>query len=177
MNPNTLLTLVKEGYSIVDILTIIIIIAIIIVCIEKTIKWCWDKFTILYNRKKGIEDKENLVNQNSIDIESLSQKIDDLASLLNKQYTHLEKKIDEQGERIEKLDIDRKTTDRSVLRDRILQGMRYFSQNKDESGRVHISLTDYENMDSLFSSYFECEGNGGVKHIYTEEFIHFIIDN
>lgn len=67
-------------------------------------------------------------------------------------------------------------TDRAMLRDRIASGMRYFSQNVDEQGRVHISFSDYVNMDELFQEYFTHEGNGPFEKMYNDEFKHFIID-
>ena len=89
----------------------------------------------------------------------------------------LHEKIDEQQGRLEEIDREGKKRDCAVLRDRILSGMRYFSQNKDEQGRVHISQGDYENMSAMFKEYFGADGNGFVKDkVYEEEFIHFIID-
>lgn len=67
-------------------------------------------------------------------------------------------------------------TDRAMLRDRIASGMRYFSQNKDASGKVHINFSDYENMEALFQRYFERGGNGTFKKMYETEFRKFIID-
>lgn len=69
-----------------------------------------------------------------------------------------------------------KETDCAILRDRIASGMRYFSQNKDEHGNVHISFSDYENMEALFREYFAKGGNGAFKKMYDTEFRNFIID-
>ena len=96
--------------------------------------------------------------------------------MLNKQYQHLDKKIDEQKERITKIDEEGKKRDCAILRDRIIQSLRYFSQKKDESGIVHISLADHENMEALFIEYFECNGNGTVHTMYENEFKNWIID-
>lgn len=79
----------------------------------------------------------------------------------------------------EKMDLNKKEsdeTDCAVLRDRLNSGMRYFSQNKDKYGRVHISLADYETLDGLFKKYFAKHGNGAFKRMYEEEFKTFIID-
>lgn len=67
-------------------------------------------------------------------------------------------------------------TDRAMLRDRIAGGMRYFSQNKGEDSKVHIGLSDYENMEALFQQYFAKGGNGTFKKMYEDEFQHFEID-
>ena len=84
---------------------------------------------------------------------------------LNKMHT----KMDEQNEASNK-------TDLAILRDRIVGGMRYFSQNKDEQGKVHISFSDHENMEALFQEYFKKGGNGTIKNMYNNEFKHFNID-
>ena len=67
-------------------------------------------------------------------------------------------------------------TDRAMLRDRLNSAMRYFSQKKDETGRVHISLADYETLEDLFKKYFAKNGNGAFKRMYEDEFQTFIID-
>lgn len=67
-------------------------------------------------------------------------------------------------------------TDRAMLRDRIASGMRYFSQNTDDSGKVHINFSDYENMEALFQRYFASGGNGTFRKMYETEFQKFIID-
>ena len=67
-------------------------------------------------------------------------------------------------------------TERAMLRDRISSGMRYFSKNVGEDGKVHIAFSDYVNMDALFKEYFEHKGNGPFKKMYEDEFLHFVID-
>lgn len=81
----------------------------------------------------------------------------------------LHNKIDEQ-----KTESDE--TDCVMLRDRIASGMRHFSQHKDENGVVHISFSEYVNLDALFQKYFEKEGNGPFKKMYETEFKCFAID-
>ena len=92
------------------------------------------------------------------------------------EISKLHDKIDEQKEHLEIIDFEGKKRDCAVLRDRILAGMRYFSQNKDEHGVVHISMTDYENMNEMFSEYFNCNGNGVCHSLYENEFKKFKID-
>lgn len=70
-----------------------------------------------------------------------------------------------------------KETDKAILRDRIASGMRYFSQNLDANGNVHISFSDYENMEALFQEYFSKGGNGAFKRAYETDFKKFIIDH
>ena len=88
----------------------------------------------------------------------------------------LNAKIDEQKEEIRKNKKESNKTDCAMLRDRLNSGMRYFSQNKDENGNVHIKLSDYQTIDALFQEYFSKGGNGPFKKMYNDEFIHFIID-
>lgn len=93
-----------------------------------------------------------------------------------KELNRLHDKIDEQHEEMNATNKANIKTDRAMLRDRIAGGMRYFSQNKDNDGCVHISFSDYENMDALFREYFAKEGNGAFKKMYETEFQQFIID-
>ena len=171
-----LIAYLNDGHSITDLLYSILVIAAIIVCVEKFIKWIYDLFIKMYKRKRGQEDENTTIVKNTEQIKNLATAIDNLADLLNKQYQHLDKKIDEQKERITKIDEEGKKRDCAILRDRILGGMRYFSQNRDEQGNVHISISDHENMEHLFEEYFNCHGNGTVKSMYENEFKKFIID-
>ena len=171
-----LIAYLNDGHSITDLLYSILVIAAIIVCVEKFIKWIYDLFIKMYKRKRGQEDENTTIVKNTEQIKNLASAIDNLADLLNKQYQHLDKKIDEQKERITKIDEDGKIRDCSILRDRILGGLRYFSQNVDENGIVHISMIDHENMTHLFDAYFSCNGNGTVRAIYENEFKNWIID-
>lgn len=75
------------------------------------------------------------------------------------EFNKLHEKIDKQQEEDD-------ATDRAMLRDRIAGGMRYFSQNKDEDGNVHISFSDYVNLDDLFQRYFAKNGNGPFEDEY-----------
>ena len=84
------------------------------------------------------------------------------------ELSKMHEKMDEQARESDK-------TDRAMLRDRLNSAMRYFSQNKDEQGRVHISMGDYETLDGLFQEYFKKHGNGAYKKEYAA-FNGFIID-
>lgn len=93
-----------------------------------------------------------------------------------KEISKLHDKIDEQRDHLEEIDADGKRRDAAILRDRLIQGLRYFSQQKDENGFVHISMTDYENLNEMFTEYFECNGNGVCHSLYENEFKKFKID-
>lgn len=174
---NALAQYFSDGHSVTDLLLSIIVIISIIVSIEKAMQWIYSKFLLLYKTKKGYEDETTTINDNTEQIKNLVVSINNLGTLLNKQYQHLDKKIDEQKERITKIDEDGKKRDCAILRDRILGGMRFFCKNVDENGVVHINMADYENMSHLFEEYFKCGGNGSVKHLFDMEFSKFKIDN
>lgn len=96
----------------------------------------------------------------------------DIVSELNR----LHDKMDGQQSQLEKTEKEGKKRDRAFLRDRISGGMRFFEQNRDEDGEVHISVSDHENMEALFKEYFNAGGNGTFKQMYENEFKKFIID-
>lgn len=164
-------------HGFLDLMSALLVLVAIVVGIEKFVKWIWSMFIKAYNKKRGRDEETSTIDKNTAAIEELTKRIEELGNLVNKQYTHLDKKIDEQKDRITELDNSGKKRDCALLRDRIIGGTRYFSQNQDEQGRVHISLTDHENMSHLFEEYFDCKGNGTVKTIYENEFQHWIIDN
>ena len=174
---SALINYLESGHSATELLTAMTVITGVIIGIEKAIKWITNIFVQLYKKKRGQEDEIATIDKNTSEIQKLSNKIEALTMLINKQYQHLDKKIDEQKERLTSFDAEGKKRDCALLRDRIIGGMRYFSQNIDEQGRVHISLTDHENMSHLFEEYFGCNGNGTVKTMYENEFQHWIIDN
>ena len=112
-------------------------------------------------------------------IEHERQTIDKIGVFKNEivaELSRLHDKIDEQKAEMDEAKKANDKTDCAMLRDRIGSGMRYFSKNIGEDGKVHISLSDYENMDALFKEYFAKHGNGAFKRMYEEEFTHFIID-
>ena len=111
-------------------------------------------------------DHEGQVVDKFMDIKS------EIVSELNK----LHDKIDEQADIIDKNNKATIQTDCAMLRDRLNSGMRYFTQNTDEKGNVHIKLGDYQTMDALFKEYFSKGGNGAFEKMYNDEFTHFIID-
>lgn len=166
----------SDKYSFVDFLYLLFLLGAIIIIIEKVYKWVKSYFLLLHEKMKSKENENRTVSENTVDIQALSNKIEDLANLVHRQYMHLEKKIDEQRERLDILDDGGRKRDSALLRDRIVQGMRFFSKNIGEDGFVHIKLTDYENLSHLFEEYFQCGGNGALKKMYEDEFKTWKID-
>lgn len=137
--------------------------------------------TRLINAEKDIKDIRETSTQNVntfLEHERImSENFVDVKKEIVYEIGKLHDKIDEQTEHLEEIDKDGKRRDCSLMRDRILAGIRYFNQNRDEDGVVHISLTDFENMNSMIQEYFKAGGNGAVKHIYDLEFSKYKIDN
>lgn len=130
-------------------------------------KQAWDKR--LTDTETAIKDIKTNSDRN---VEMFTGIKNEIIEELNK----LHDKIDEQKAEMNDTNEANKKTDCAMLRDRIASGMRYFSRNTDENGRVHISFSDYENMDELFQQYFAKGGNGPFQRMYEDEFVHFIID-
>lgn len=118
------------------------------------------------------QNVDMLINHEQQILEQFTNIRDEVVNELNR----LHDKMDEQANVIEMNNKESIKTDCAMLRDRLNSGMRYFSQFKDENDNVHIKLSDYEILDGLFKEYFKKGGNGPIKRMYEEEFIHFIID-
>jgi len=147
------------------------------------IEWVCNKFGLETKKmrerrewNKRLSDTENAI----VEIKNTSKHnvemfLDHERQVVEK-FTGIKDEIVEELSKIhDKID-EQKATDRAILRDRIASGMRYFSQNKDEHGKVHINFSDYENMDALFQQYFAKGGNGTFKKAYETEFQKFVID-
>lgn len=163
-------------YTFIDIITIIFLICLVILAIEKVIRWIFGMFTVAYDKKKGKEKDASTISHLKSEIQDLSIKIDELGNLMHKQYVHLEKKIDEQKERLNLFEESSERRDLALLRDRLLQGYRFFKRNVAEDGLVHINIADFESMEHLFSQYFECGGNGTVGALH-KDFKLWKVDN
>jgi hypothetical protein len=134
----------------------------------------------LQKAEKDIEEIKNTSKHNvNMFLEHEKQVVKQFGVIRNDivgELNRLHEKIDKQNEDIAELKRENDETDCAMLRDRLNSGMRYFSQNKDEHGNVHISLADYETLENLFQKYFSKKGNGAFKKMYEDEFKEFIID-
>lgn len=134
----------------------------------------------LRKTEKAIEEiKETTKRNGEMFTEHEHQAVDMFAEIKTEIIVELNKlhdKIDGQAVVIENNRKESIKTDCAILRDRLNGGMKYFSQNKDEEGRVHIKLSDYETLEALFQEYFSKGGNGAIQRMYEDEFIHFVID-
>lgn len=134
----------------------------------------------LNNIEKAIAEIKDTSKKNvAMFLDHEQQTIDKIGVFKNEIVSELGKlhdKIDEQRVEMDETNKANAKTDCAMLRDRIGSGMRYFSKNICEDGKVHISLSDWENMNALFQEYFAKHGNGAFKKLYDDEFVHFIID-
>ena len=67
-----LIAYLNDGHSITDLLYSILVIAAIIVCVEKFIKWIYDLFIKMYKRKRGQEDENTTIVKNTEQIKNLA---------------------------------------------------------------------------------------------------------
>lgn len=163
-------------YHFSDFVTMMFIVCAFVIGLEKVVKYFFDYMKKYHVKKLKEEESEKAIDYNQKQISGVIDKIEDLANLMNKQYQHLEKRLDEQKEHLETLENDGKKRDCSILRDRLLQAVKYFRKNVINE-EVHINIIDWENLNSMFEEYFKANGNGAIKKIYEEEFKNWIIDN
>ena len=134
----------------------------------------------LEKTEKAIEEIRETANRNvKMFLEHEKQVVSTFEGIRDeivKELNKLHDKIDDQKAEMDKNSEKSKATDCVMLRDRIASGMRYFSQNRDPEGNVHIAFSDYENMEALFQEYFVKDGNGAFRKMYETEFQKFIID-
>lgn len=165
-----LINFLEGGRNLTDLLSVLIVLGALLVGAEVIVKKGIEWSKAFYDHMKGKEAASTTLNKNTEDIQSLSTKIDELAVQMNEQYTVLNAKIDANESK-------GKQRDCAILRDSILRNMRHFNDvSKDEDGIVHISETDYEDMQHLFDEYFAAGGNGLCHRKYETEFKHWIVD-
>lgn len=165
-----------SNYTVTDLVAVITMLVAVVIGFEKFIKWATGKLITLYNYKRGIERKEDTLETHTREIQALTERIDSFVGILDNHYNSILGKVVEQQRHLEQIEAEGEKRDRALLRDRISGGMRFFQQGKDENGVVHISVSDHENMEELFTEYFNAGGNGTYKQMYDNEFKKFIID-
>lgn len=128
-------------------------------------------------RLKNVEDsiaeiKNTSKNNVNMFLDHEKQVVDKIIDELNK----LHDKLDRQQAEMMESDEKKRKTERVILRNAIADAMRQVGQNVGPDGKIHIRLSDYENLDELFEEYFDHLGNGAFKRMYEDEFSHVIID-
>lgn len=165
-----------SNYSLTDFFYALLLIGAAILCFDKSYKWLKATFQNFHNKMKEKEEELSVLTKNVAEIRSFSDKIDELGNLVNKQYLHLEKKIEEQVNRLDLIEKQGKNRDAAILRDRLIQALRFFGNKVDKDNVVHIGVTDHENLTHLFEEYFACGGNGTIESMFKNEFKTWIID-
>jgi hypothetical protein len=151
------------------------------------IKWLYPILCKLYEfifKKLGVTTKgmrkreanEKRLENTEKSIAEIVDKIEAFKNEIVAELNRLQDKVDEQKVEMDETKRANDKTDCAMLRDRIGSGMRYFSKNIAPDGKVHISWSDWENMNALFQEYFSKHGNGAFRKMYDDEFVHFIID-
>jgi hypothetical protein len=157
------------AYQFKDYITIMFITCVFVVGLEKVVKFVFNYIEKYHLKKVEKENEKKTIND-------IVNRIEEFANLMNRQYQHLEKRLGEQKEHLETLETDGKKRDCAILRDRILQAVKYFRKNTIDN-EVHINIIDWENLNAMFEEYFKANGNGAIKKIYEEEFKNWVIDN
>lgn len=151
------------------------------------IEWIVTKFGFETRRSRQRKEWDNRLEKVEADIVEIKNKSKDNVNMFleheknvvtgfTRTTTEILDKLNALHDKVDEQNAASNKTDLAILRDRIVGGMRYFSQNKDEYGKVHISFSDHENMEALFQEYFAKGGNGTIKNMYDNEFAHFSID-
>lgn len=181
-------------YTLFDLFAFITLLVVVVRSMERCANWVGKKLTAYYKHRKGIEEKDESLGEGLKKIDSLSARVDTIEKQHKESAEHeceIMKKLDKLSDMLtgieakctkleQNIEFNKQKSDevdRDLLRDRIIGGMRFFNQNKDSDGRVHISRGDHENLSHLFERYFERKGNGTVKQKYNNEFLQFIIDD
>ena len=155
-----LIAYLNDGHSITDLLYSILVIAAIIVCVEKFIKWIYDLFIKMYKRKRGQEDENTTIVKNTEQIKNLASAIDNLADLLNKQYQHLDKKIDEQKDTIERLN-----RELSIMTEKYNRAEKQIAELQEEKRQAEEQLAEVQSADKSNTS----KQNNIFKHIFGQD--------
>ena len=176
---DTIMALAEYNFIEVAKLLFVLVSAIILVvrAIESVLKKASDIFLKMYKKKRGKEEAEETVEALSKRIDIIEKTQKNNVEMFTEHELGVLAKLDELSQKFDDMKESNDKTDRALLRDRIIGAMRFFGQNRDDNGVVHISRSDHENLSSLFAEYFSKSGNGTVKVMYENEFLKYTIDN
>ena len=171
-----LIALANSGIGLGDVLLVISACVAVAKMVDQICKKIMQRLQAYYNKRKGVEETDDTIEMHTQELKELSKKLSRTIDVMSERYDLLIQKLDEQHERMIEIDQAGQKRDRALLRDRIIGGMRYFGQNVDADGHVHIGIKDHENLEGMFQAYFSCGGNGNIRKLYTNEFKAWIID-
>lgn len=172
----------QSGNPLTSLLTVFAYVFLLIFIFKTVYGW----FLELYNKKHGKESKEEntektiqelrdaingLKELHEQDINKLKHTESDDIRQIKESIDQLTKSVQETNDKINKVSERDKHTNQAVLRSDIIR-----IYNELEHDNWNINPTTKENLDHLFESYFENEGNGLVKSLKKEYDKHIHVD-
>ena len=169
-----------------DLLTSLLVVFGCAFFISFIIKTIYGWVTIYYNKRHGIETKDENINNS---IKELRQVINDLKELHEEDIKELKDKekediaqIKESVKEINKMIQDTNTkmdilserdqhTNQAILRNDIIRTYKDIQANN-----MYVSPREKENMDELFESYFKNNGNGTIKDLKADYDANIVVD-
>ena len=129
----------------------------------------------IYRHQKGIEDSEEEQEDLKKSVKTLKKELDgfkdihdqDLKKLMERQdqmMQDMKDSINSLAKEMEEERNDSRLVDQSVLRTEIIR----MYKDMLNTPNYTLSMTDKENFDSLFNSYFLRKGNGRIHELYNE---------
>lgn len=129
----------------------------------------------IYNRQRGIEDSEEEQEDLKKSVKTLEKELDefkeihetDMNKLIERQdqiMQDMKDSITSLAKEMEEERNDSRLVDQSVLRTEIIR----MYKDMLNTPNYALSMTDKENFDSLFNSYFLRKGNGRIHELYNE---------
>lgn len=129
----------------------------------------------IYRRQKGIEDSEEEQEDLKKSVKTLKKELDnfkdiheeDMKKLMERQdemMKDMKDSINSLAKEMEEERNDSRLVDQSVLRTEIIR----MYKDMLNTPNYTLSMTDKENFDSLFNSYFLRKGNGRIHELYNE---------
>lgn len=129
----------------------------------------------IYKRQRGIEDSEEEQEDLKKSVKVLEKELDEFKEIheadMNKLMERQDKMMQDMKDSISSLAKemeeernDSRLVDQSVLRTEIIRMYKDMLNTPDYA----LSMTDKENFDSLFNSYFLRKGNGRIHELYNE---------
>jgi len=146
-----------------------------VVLIYNIYKYGKKTFMFFYNKQKGIEESEEEQEDIKESVKKLQADLDsfkeihqkDMDKIMERQdkiMQNMTESIEALSKEIEEEQNQSRQVDQSVLRSEIIRSFRDMLKSPDYS----LSLTDKENFDSLFDSYFLRNGDGQIHELYEE---------
>lgn len=146
-----------------------------IVLIATIYKYGKKGIMMIYNHQKGIEDSEEEQEDLKNNVKALERELDefkkiheeDMNKLMDRQDAMMRDMKDSIASLAKEMEEERNDSmlvDQSILRTEIIRSYKDLLNTPNYA----LSMTDKENFDSLFNSYFLRKGNGRIHELYNE---------